>query len=320
MDEKELLETYNRLFSKSDYEQYRGSLPRPTYTLTSKRWEKYRDVLVKVNQKAADEFRDDCFKLSGKFKGVGLGLIPRDDIIELAYEIATKYGEASATASALIYDEIAALQKVDIENAIPAPTATYDETAKMVNGILKKSENVDMLASGVSRLVKQAGADTTLQNAHRDRKLKGSKKRHSGARVAWVPSGDTCPYCIALASQGWKQQTEWAAKNHAKHIHANCDCMYMVRFNNDLTYEGYDPDYYTDMINKQAREQGLIKENETVAEKYKGRGQELNESVINAMRREDYKENSEKILEQKANAYEKRKELNNSKAEETKVN
>ena len=47
-------------------------------------------------------------------------------------------------------------------------------------------------ASGVSRLVKRAGADTTPHNAVRD-----------GAEWAWVPHGDACPFCRMLAYNGW---------------------------------------------------------------------------------------------------------------------
>ena len=69
--------------------------------------------------------------------------------------------------------------------AQPAAPASYEETAKMVNAT---KESPPVLQTGVSRLVKQAGADTTLKNAVRDR-----------AEWAWVPRGDTCPFCIALA-------------------------------------------------------------------------------------------------------------------------
>jgi hypothetical protein len=45
----------------------------------------------------------------------------------------------------------------------------------------------------------------------------------------------------------------------------------------------------------------------------------MGKEVINALRRQNYARNREEILEQKASAYEKRKELNSSKAEESKV-
>lgn len=50
---------------------------------------------------------------------------------------------------------------------------------------------------GVSRLVKRAGADTTLKNAQRD-----------GAEFAWVPHGDSCAFCLTLASRGWQRASQ----------------------------------------------------------------------------------------------------------------
>ena len=140
-----------------------------------------------------------------------------------------------------------------------------------------------------------------LSNAYRDRpKGRGSKRRHSGAQVAWIPSGDTCPYCIMLASKGWQHQTEWAANNHSEHIHANCDCTYMVRFNDDLNVEGYEPEEYREFYNN--IDPGGSREDK-----------------LNAMRRYAYAENKEKINAQKRSAYEKRKEQNSSEAEEINV-
>ena len=62
---------------------------------------------------------------------------------------------------------------------------------------------------------------------------------------------------------------------------------------------GYDPDKYREMYDN--------------AEGRKSKDK------INAMRREFYAENREKILEQKADAYEKRKELESSATEEADV-
>ena len=69
------------------------------------------------------------------------------------------------------------------------------------------------LQQGVSRMVKQAGADTTQKNAIRD-----------GAEWAWVPHGDACPFCRMLASNGWQIASKnLLKKGHAQHIHANAD-------------------------------------------------------------------------------------------------
>ena len=129
------------------------------------------------------------------------------------------------------------------------------------------------LPGGVSRLVKRAGADTTLRNAVRD-----------GAEFAWIPHGDSCPFCITLASNGWQKAGKKALKGgHAEHIHAHCDCEYAVRFHSGTTVAGYDPDKYY----RQYREAG---------------------GDINAMRRIDYAARKDAINAQKRAAYAARKD------------
>lgn len=151
-------------------------------------------------------------------------------VVEYAYGLATKYGEASSSLACVIYDMIAEAQGAHIEAAVPAATATLDETWGAVQGSLNEGES--KVANAVSRLVKQAGADTIQKNASRDH-----------AEMAFVPVGDTCAFCLTLASRGWEPVSR-NAKNHAAHIHANCDCQYMVRFSSREGVAGYDPEKY----------------------------------------------------------------------------
>lgn len=206
-------------------------------TVSLDEWVKYRDLLAKISQQAADEFRDAVWSASGRWGGVGLANIPRNELIEFAYALATKYGEGSAALACEYYDAMAELSGVYLPAAVPAETATYEETAKALNGALKFSEDATYISNVVGRLVKQAGQDTTLQNSLRD-----------GAQFAWVPAGETCAFCLMLASRGWQYASKKTIKNgHAEHIHSNCDCAYTVRFNERTNVEGYDPDRYLSM-------------------------------------------------------------------------
>lgn len=206
-------------------------------TVSLEEWTKYRDLLAKLSQKAADEFRDAVWSVSGKWGGVGLANIPRDELIEFAYALATKYGEGAAALACEYYDAMAELSGVYLPPALPAETATIGETGKAINGALKFSEDATYISNVVGRLVKQAGQDTTLQNSLRD-----------GAQFAWIPAGETCAFCLTLASRGWQYASKKAIKGgHAEHIHSNCDCAYAIRFNEKTNVEGYDPDRYLSM-------------------------------------------------------------------------
>lgn len=248
-------------------------------TISRRVWNKYIQGLRKVNDEAA--------RLANEYLTSHDVLTPEgtNALIEFCYALATKYGEAASALAAEMYDALALATGATVPAAVPAATATMQETAKAVVGTLKTGNN-EIVSSAVGRLVKMAGVDTTMQNALRD-----------GAEWAWIPVGDTCAFCITLASRGWQRASKKAIRGgHAEHIHANCDCTYAIRFDGNSEVEGYDPRVYEDM--------------------YYGADGSTPEQRINAMRREAYARNSEEINAQKRSAYEKRKERESSAAEE----
>ena len=257
--------------------------------IKDKTWNRYISVLRELNNKAAEDMIR--FMAESGWTSIGgdyvLTTAERRALIDYAYGLATKYGEGAAAAACEMYDAVAVAQGAKVKPAVPAETATYQETAKAVNGTLKQSP--DVVPSAVSRLVKMAGVDTTMRNALRD-----------GAYWAWVPRGDTCAFCIMLASNGWQRASKKAIKDgHAEHIHANCDCTYAISFNGPGNVEGYDPDEYLSM--------------------YNGADGSSWQDKLNSMRRDFYQENKDEINAQKRSAYEKRKEREAPAAEETDI-
>lgn len=225
--------------------------------ITTRTWNNYIARLSRLNEAAGQKMRE-YIRLHGTEN--------TEQLISYAYAVITRYGEGSAELACQMYDALAEAEGVLLPAAEPAATASYGEVARMVHAT--KDQNPENLPSGVSRLVKRAGADTTLHNAVRD-----------GAQWAWVPHGDTCPFCITLASRGWQTASKKMLKNgHAEHIHSNCDCEFAVRFRSGTTVAGYDPDKYY----RQYREAG---------------------GDINKMRRIDYAANRERINAQKRAAY-----------------
>lgn len=253
-------------------------------TISERTWVNYINRLRKVNDAAAD-------KMAQYLRThVIESYAQRQALIDYAYAIATTYGEGAAELACEMYDALGLASEMFMPAAEPAETATISEVAKTVNGAMKVSDDIEVIAASVGRLVKMAGVDTTMQNAIRDR-----------AEWAWIPHGDTCAYCIALASRGWQRASSEAMKGgHAEHIHANCDCTYAVRFTKDTRFAGYRPEEYREIYD--------------YAEGSSSR------KKINAMRREFYAENKEKINAQKRSAYEKRRERESSAAEEMNVN
>ena len=226
--------------------------------ITATAWAAYTQQLAKLNKKAGQLMADYI---------AAHGTGDTDALIAYAHALVTKYGEGSAELACQMYDAPAA--KAGVPAAEPAQPASYGEVARMVQAT-KASQ--PQMQQGVSRLVKRAGADTTLKNALRD-----------GAEWAWVPQGDTCAFCLTLASRGWQKASQAAIKGgHAEHIHANCDCEYAIRFDGRSTVAGYDPDKYL-------------------------RQYRAADGDINKLRRVNYAANKERINAQKRAAYAARK-------------
>lgn len=194
--------------------------------ISKRDWKRYIDRLSAIDKKAADTMQ---FWMQEN---------PDADVEELiwvAQNVAGRYGEAAGALACEMYDAVAAAQGVSVPPAEIADVPDYGETAKAVRGTMKNKQNT--VPATVGRLVKRVGADTMLKNADRDH-----------AQFAWVPMGDTCAFCLTLASRGWQYMSKDAMKHgHAEHIHANCDCQYAIRFDEESTVEGYDPERYREM-------------------------------------------------------------------------
>lgn len=254
-------------------------------------WVNFKDRMARMSKIAADKMAD-FVTASG-----GYANIPTEEIIGYATALVERYGEGTGTLAAMMYDAIAELSNAAVDAAEVASVPTYGEVAKAVQGAAKTSIDPEYIGGVVGRLVKQVGADTTLMNAERD-----------GAQFAWVPAGDTCAFCLTLASRGWQYVSKRTLKNgHAEHIHANCDCTYAVRFNDDTFIEGYDPDKYLWMYDHAPLDEWNTENGKPPKDHY-GSERSTPKNRINAMRRELYADNKAKINAQKRAAYAANKE------------
>lgn len=232
--------------------------------ITKDNWRKYIDKLSAIDERAADLMR--------KYINEN-GLEDEAALINYAYALVSKYGDTSATLSCEMYDYMAEMMGADVPEAIPAATATYKEVAS--GTMWAKYHSPSQIPTIVSRQVRQAGADTMIQNAKRD-----------NAEWAWVPQGDTCAFCITLASRGWQKASETVLKgNHAEHIHQNCNCTFAIAFKpaDRKRYDYiYDPDRYKQIYDESGGD-------------------------INAMRRKIYEVNKDKINAQRRDVYQAKK-------------
>ena len=235
-------------------------------TISADFWKRYTSLQSRIQNAAADKMEAFLEKH---------GLWNMRKVVDYAFGLATKYGEAAMAAACEMYDLAALEAGMTLPPAEPVETPSRNYVASAVNNAVKQSEA--KVPQTVGNIVKRTGADTMLKNAARD-----------GAEWAWIPVGDTCAFCRMLASRGWQRQSKGAAAHHAEHIHNNCDCQYAVRFNGQGGVAGYDPEQY--------RKEYDNAEGDTWEEK------------MNAMRRADYAENKDEVNAQKRTAYAARRE------------
>lgn len=233
--------------------------------ISKAKWQVYIQKLAAIDAKAAEMIREYIDTN---------GLENSQKLIEYAHGIVTKYGETSAELSCEMYDMMAEAQGAVVPPAEPADTATIDEVARGVQW--GKYHSPNQIPSIVRRQTRQAGADTMIKNAIRDR-----------AEWAWIPSGDTCAFCITLASRGWQKASKKVLKgDHAEHIHANCDCTFGIAFNEKgkREYDSiYDPQKYEDMYYGADGRSPTDKINSIRRARY-----QLNKDYINAQKRDAY--------------------------------
>lgn len=234
------------------------------YYVDAKTWDEYVTKLAAINEKAAESMQQYMKDHGGYVTS---------DLLSTAYSITQRYGEAAGSLAVDFYNSIAEqwaeAHRMPYKPAADlAPTATMDEVKHEVFAAQEQGR-LDDIPDRIGRLVKQTGADTIVRNAIRDK-----------AEWAWIPAGgETCAFCLMLASRGWTRASRSVLKgNHCEHIHSHCRCTFAVRFSSDTFVQGYDPDAYKDVYDRAGGD-------------------------LNAIRRELYDDQKDTINEQKRERY-----------------
>jgi hypothetical protein len=152
-------------------------------------------------------------------------------------ELVTAYGDASALLGADFYDSLrnvppsAARFRATLAGSAPAEQAEGSVRWALGSLFAEQPDQALMNLSGsAQRLVLQAGRDTIARSAFTDPVRTG---------FARVPQGDTCKFCVMVASRGAIYKDASAA-GEGNRYHDDCNCVPTpVRSPDDLP-EGYD--------------------------------------------------------------------------------
>lgn len=164
----------------------------------------------------------------------------RDAIIDVMEAFCLTYTDMAAVLGSEFYDSLREAQVGDRMGALAESGRDYKATEGAVRALMQivvdgkpREMFEEQLLDRADAEIRRAANMCVARNAKRDR-LK--------VKYARVPyGGETCGFCIMLASRGAVYRDEEAAS----HAHANCDCRVVPDFGGGI--EGYDPDAYYDM-------------------------------------------------------------------------
>lgn len=185
----------------------------------------FNQVDSQLQQAALDEFMDDFYE----------GM-PYEDVMELATRLAGKYAMFGCELGAQWYDLCTELAGIQAEPAYVEPP-TLDELqdrAERAAEAYPDQPIEKILGDYLQEVIQSAIRDTGSANLQRD-----YERGLCAGRWSRVPVGETCAWCLMLASQGaWYKSQETALGTSPDHYHKKCNCTAVYHSDPDQIY-GY---------------------------------------------------------------------------------
>lgn len=215
--------------------------------LTRQALSEYDARIQKLGDAAYDTVYRRVTQFMKRFPGASVERV-RDFTIESVSYAVSVYGDAASTCAADLYDEMAEASGAKLPPAIldTSDVSGYIEkevryqAGKYIAG--KGEEFASAVAAKATDQVSRRANETMRRNAKRD-----------GLRYARVPmGGETCTFCIMLASRGFVYKSAKTA-GEGNHFHAHCRCKVVPQFDKrgrGTKVEGYDPDELLDRWDK----------------------------------------------------------------------
>lgn len=171
----------------------------------------FNQVDGQLQQAALDEFMDSVYQ--------GMTY---DELIELASQLAGKYAMFGCELGAQWYDLCTELAGIQAEPAYVNPP-TYEELAERAMKAAEQYPELPVehvLGEFLQNVIESSIRDTGTSNLQRD-----YERGLCAGKWSRVPVGETCAWCLMLASQGaWYVSEESALGREAGHYHSHCDC------------------------------------------------------------------------------------------------
>ena len=221
----------------------------------------------------------------------------REAFIDFFEGLEASYGDAAASMAADLFEDQLrdAGLKPDGTRLAENPTDKVREDAARIfdNGLKGAYSGGEGFAHAAGMAL-----GTWLHRRANETMRRNAARR--GVRYARVPTGpETCGFCILLASRGFVYGSRRKAGDDGNHYHPNCDCLVVAGFGEDPRVEGYDPDYYKDIYDRNivTDGRGRVDLKGTVASiRQELMGSDEYREHVNETRRAYYRRNRDRIL------------------------
>lgn len=192
--------------------------------------------------------------------------LARDALMDFMPALVAEYGNAAGVAAAEFYDALR--RDAATRSAFKAIIADADDTAvteasRRLMGAMFDG-NPEAMLQGLGAVI-----DKQVKQVYRDTVQGSAREDPARPLYARVPRGDTCRWCLMLASRGFVYASAEEAGGDGSRYHHDCDCVPTPEFSGSANIEGYDPDaLYEQYQATAAAEQADIKKRtaEKVAE------------------------------------------------------
>lgn len=148
--------------------------------------------------------------------------LTEEELFSIATQLGEKYSLLGSELGAQWYDLCTQLAEIEAEPAELSPVSTEDINARVTAAMNADPGLIDsVFNSYLQNIVNDSIRRTGNANLWRD-----YERGLAGGKWARVPVGETCAWCLMLASNGaWYLSEETALGTSANHYHSDCNCV-----------------------------------------------------------------------------------------------
>lgn len=173
----------------------------------------FGNVSKQLQEAAIDEFMEYVYE--------GMSI---DELIDAATNVAMKYSYLGCELGAQWYDLCSELAGLDVEAAY-LPEVDESQVAAKARSVIEGATETSLIGDTVNYFL-QNEINNSIRLTGSSNLWRDYERGKAGGRWARVPVGDTCAWCLMLASQGaWYLSEETAIGTNPGHFHDGCNCI-----------------------------------------------------------------------------------------------